>query len=185
MSLRYILLGLLRDQPSSGYDLNKQLQEYTPHFWRSEQSQIYRALYKLQDQSWINATEIPQDGLPDKKIYHVTPTGQTRLETWLSQPMRERAATQAWMAQLYFSDLLSVEDINNIMQERIASLHDRLETYQKLLVLLQQRDVGASQSSKHGIRLLLIEHSVNIVRQEIRQAQQLQQDISNVIASDR
>ncbi|MEO1643977.1 MAG: PadR family transcriptional regulator, partial [Chloroflexota bacterium] len=48
MSLQHILLGLLSDEPGSGYDLNKRLQAEGQHFWTTDQSQIYRALYKMQ-----------------------------------------------------------------------------------------------------------------------------------------
>ncbi|MBC7811849.1 MAG: PadR family transcriptional regulator, partial [Burkholderiales bacterium] len=76
MSLQHILLGVLKDEPLSGYDLNKFFQYVMQYMWPTEQSQIYRALYKLHEFGWVEIEYVVQDENPNKKIYHLTDAGR-------------------------------------------------------------------------------------------------------------
>ncbi|HAV77127.1 MAG TPA: PadR family transcriptional regulator, partial [Anaerolineae bacterium] len=42
MSLPHIILGMLRKEPKSGYDLKKELETVIHFFWEADISRIYR-----------------------------------------------------------------------------------------------------------------------------------------------
>ena len=47
MSLRHALLGVLKDQPLTGYDLVRHFQGTVGFLWSAPQSQIYHTLAKF------------------------------------------------------------------------------------------------------------------------------------------
>ncbi len=80
--LEYALMGLLKQNPQSGYDLRKVF-AHTPmrHFSDSPGS-IYPALRRLQQRKWLVATET--DGARKRQVFRVTKAGERGLIGWLS-----------------------------------------------------------------------------------------------------
>src|SRR5215207_4810798 len=84
MSLPHILLGFLNYNPQSGYDLKQVIDQTTQHFWYCDLSQIYRALDTLTEKGWATSSE-DESNNRQRKIYTITPDGQTALKEWLAQ----------------------------------------------------------------------------------------------------
>jgi DNA-binding PadR family transcriptional regulator len=83
----YALLGLLREQPSSGYDLRKTF-SLTPLVTFSDSpGAIYPALRRLEESGLIRGTIEDGSGLRRRKIFRVTAAGVAELKTWLNQPV--------------------------------------------------------------------------------------------------
>lgn len=83
MSLRYAALGLLAQQPGSGYDLLKRFENSMANVWPATQSQLYGELNKLADTGLIEVTDIGPRG---RKEYRVTRAGRDELRRWLTNP---------------------------------------------------------------------------------------------------
>lgn len=67
-----ILSYIAHKEKPSGYDIAKFLSTRT----KSQHQAIYRDINKLVDFGFIEFTEIPQDGKPDKKVYSLTKNGE-------------------------------------------------------------------------------------------------------------
>lgn len=81
MSLRHALLGLLRDEPASGYDLTQRFARGIGRYaWSAKHSQIYPELRKLTDEGLI---EVVDEGARGKRVYGTTEAGRTELREWL------------------------------------------------------------------------------------------------------
>ena len=136
MSLRHLILGLVDEQPLSGYDINKYFNMTIQHFWNADQSQIYRALHKLLAEEMVTLEHIVQEDSPDKKVYHITDKGREELHQWLTTPVPEPPAREAWMGQLFFGATLHDDDA------LIALLTDYQERYeQERAILMQVREM--------------------------------------------
>lgn len=85
-TLGYALLGLLARGDRSGYDLAQGLKKPVGFFWYAQHSQIYPELARLEAASLIHHTRVEQSDRPDKKVYHLTPSGTEALRTWLEAP---------------------------------------------------------------------------------------------------
>jgi DNA-binding PadR family transcriptional regulator len=86
-TLGYALLGLLREQPSSGYDLRKTF-SLTPLVTFSDSpGAIYPALRRLEEARLIRGTIEDGSGLRRRKIFRVTAAGIAELRKWLNQPV--------------------------------------------------------------------------------------------------
>jgi DNA-binding PadR family transcriptional regulator len=116
MSLPHMILGLLSHQALSGYDLNKLFDSSVQHFWNTDQSQIYRALYKLAEQGWVETEVIQQDGSPDKKNYSLTDAGRGELMHWVSKPHPFAPVREAWLGQIFFGDAIDRKRLIEIME---------------------------------------------------------------------
>ena len=81
MSLRYAALGLLAQQPGSGYDLLKRFENSMANVWPATQSQLYGELNKLADAGLIEVTDIGPRG---RKEYRVTKAGREDLLRWMT-----------------------------------------------------------------------------------------------------
>jgi DNA-binding PadR family transcriptional regulator len=87
MSVPLTLLGLLEREPSHGYDLKR---DYDNFFGRGRQlpfGQVYATLGRLARDGKVTAGEAePGDG-PDRKRYAITEDGRHDVDAWLADPV--------------------------------------------------------------------------------------------------
>jgi PadR family transcriptional regulator, regulatory protein AphA len=130
MSLQHLILGVLKYGPLSGYDLNKAFEASVQHFWDTDQSLIYRALYKMHERGWVEVEVVTQKDLPAKKLYRLTETGRSELLHWLETPRPIPALHEGWLGQLFFSAELTPEQIRLLLETRIAEVKAILTHYE-------------------------------------------------------
>ena len=129
MSLEHAILGFLNYKPLSGYDLKKVFDTSVRHFWPADQSQIYRTLAGLAAKGWAEVELIRQEARPDRKVYHITPAGRTELRRWLTAPVPAEEPRSANLVQVFFSGLLSDEEVLAALERGAAQLRGLLEVY--------------------------------------------------------
>lgn len=81
MSLRHALLGLLAEQPASGWDLTHRFDEVLGSVWPAGHPQIYGELRKLEQERLI---ELDAEGPRRRKAYRVTDAGLDAVRHWLT-----------------------------------------------------------------------------------------------------
>jgi len=81
VSLRYAALGLLAQQPGSGYDLLRRFENSMANVWPATQSQLYGELNKLAEAGLIEVTDLGPRG---RKEYRVTKAGRQDLLRWMT-----------------------------------------------------------------------------------------------------
>jgi len=80
VSLRHSLLGLLADQPRTGYDLTRIFDGSLFNVWPASHSQIYPELARLAADGLIRQAATGSRG---KKVYEITPKGLEEVRVWL------------------------------------------------------------------------------------------------------
>ena len=86
-TLGYALLGLLRERPSSGYDLRKTF-SLTPLVKFSDSpGAIYPALRRLEEAGLVRGRIEDGSGLRRRKMFRTTAAGIAELKKWLNQPV--------------------------------------------------------------------------------------------------
>ncbi|MRH89294.1 PadR family transcriptional regulator [Nocardia sp. SYP-A9097] len=86
MALEHALLVSLTERASSGYDLARRFDKSIGFFWNATHQQIYRVLKRMEEQSWVTAEAVAQEGRPDKKVYTVSDAGRAELTRWIAEP---------------------------------------------------------------------------------------------------
>lgn len=84
MSLPHGLLGLLRYESKTGYELTKTFEASLNHFWHAQSSQIYRELNRMEDKGWVASQNIIQNKRPNKRVYSITEDGNKAFIEWLN-----------------------------------------------------------------------------------------------------
>lgn len=106
LTVEYALLGFVRDEPLHGYEIYRRLRE-TPELrliWRVKQSRLYALLSRLEDEGLIQATLEPHEGRPSRKVYSLSPVGESAFRRWLTQPVElPREVRLEFMLKLYFA----------------------------------------------------------------------------------
>jgi PadR family transcriptional regulator AphA len=129
-ALDYFILGLVKDAGLSGYDLARLFQYVVRFFWQAEQSQVYRALYRLRDLGWVRASLVEQANAPDKTVYRITSAGKAALRVWLRAEADEPPARRVWLGKFFFSNELPASDVAEILDRRIRDLQECLVSFE-------------------------------------------------------
>jgi DNA-binding PadR family transcriptional regulator len=69
--LKYVILGLVKDKPSHGYEIMRALEESFHGFYAPSAGSVYPTLQMLEDMGYISGSE--RDG---KKVYTITEAGK-------------------------------------------------------------------------------------------------------------
>ncbi|MFN8040971.1 MAG: PadR family transcriptional regulator [Acidimicrobiales bacterium] len=99
MSLRHGLLGLLVDDPGSGWDLLKRFERSLAFVWPATQSQLYTELNRMAGDGLVEATEV---GPRNRKEYAITAAGRAELERWLTETEPDRVHRSDSLLRVFF-----------------------------------------------------------------------------------
>ncbi len=89
--LKHAILGLLAEKPRHGYDIKNEFEKMLGHTWKLNIGQVYSTLARLERDNLVKSEEIPQDCLPDRKVYSLTDAGREELKAWFGEPSRPPA----------------------------------------------------------------------------------------------
>ena len=189
MSLKFAILGLLRNSPQSGYDINKQMDTYLHFFWTADQSQIYRALHAMKDDSWVNVETVLQEDSPNKKIYSITQKGLDELKDWLRQPAPEGEARIPWLLKVQFSDVISEQELLSLLQMRLEGLKKRLDSLEPIIAMWSKNGIPIPfpedvLSQGVSARDLTFDYGVRITRFEVEWTEDAVRILQNKIRND-
>ncbi|MBW6469390.1 MAG: PadR family transcriptional regulator [Coriobacteriia bacterium] len=128
MSLAHAILGFLREQAMTGYELKTLCFDHdAQHFWTADQAQIYRTLEGLEKRGHVTSRVKRQRSRPDRKVYSITPAGVEELDRWAATPAPLPPLRDPFLIQLRFADRLSDEDLLHIVRERRSAMQQRLD----------------------------------------------------------
>jgi DNA-binding PadR family transcriptional regulator len=85
MSTRHILLGLLSDGPSHGYDLKRRHDERFPQARPLAYGQVYTTLQRLVRDGLAEVEGTGADGGPERTLYRATEEGTRELARWAAE----------------------------------------------------------------------------------------------------
>jgi DNA-binding PadR family transcriptional regulator len=85
--LKYVLLGLLAGESRHGYELKAVFEELLAGTWPLNIGQVYTTLSRLEQEGLVEAEVVPQDLLPDRKVYSLTQAGRSALAAWCDDPV--------------------------------------------------------------------------------------------------
>ena len=148
MSLRHAVLGMLADQPGSGYDLLKRFERAMANVWPATQSQLYGELGKLESAGMIR---VQAEGPRGRKEYEITDAGLAELRHWLVDVEPAAAPRSETLLRVYFLGSVSPDQA----REFVTAMGERAGVREKRLEELETSiDWGEDNESVYG-RLVL------------------------------
>lgn len=85
--LGYALLGLIYQQPLSGYDVKKIFASTPMAGFSDSPGAIYPALHKLEQLGFVRSEVQQLGGLRRRRVFEITPKGAASLKAWQSKPI--------------------------------------------------------------------------------------------------
>jgi PadR family transcriptional regulator, regulatory protein AphA len=128
-----ILLGFLSYKPMTGYDIKREMDHSTTHFWHAHHSQIYTTLRRMEKEALLTSQMVMEEGQPNRRVYNITDEGKKKLQDWLDKPLTELDDYKCeLLVKVFFSGFREDEDVLNelILQRKLHTQH--LSVYQEL-----------------------------------------------------
>jgi PadR family transcriptional regulator AphA len=126
MSLRYALLGLLAEEPSSGYDLTRKFEHALQRYaWHAQHSQIYPELTRLAADGLV---EVAAEGPRGRRTYAITGRGRSELRTWMLNPPDVFVVRHEFVLRLFLLSTLDPDDARAVLRPVVEESARELAT---------------------------------------------------------
>jgi DNA-binding PadR family transcriptional regulator len=130
----YVILGMLRNGPRSGYEIKQVVDKSTRFFWAASYGQIYPELRKLAKAGLVEGESLPTGGRR-RTVYRLTDAGLEELRRWLDRPSDRLELRDEGLLKLFFAGAAepgkAVEIIDGkqrLTEEKLAALRE-IEPY--------------------------------------------------------
>ncbi len=130
VSVRHVILGLLTQQPMSGYDIKQLFESFSWLIGSPSYGSLYPALHELLDSELVAMEIIPNQDKPARKEYHTTAKGKDVLCEWLQQPASCDTPLKPFLMRLMLADNHSREGLVSYLHQRrshVVAYHADLE----------------------------------------------------------
>src|SRR6185295_8286015 len=122
-----LILAMLRQRPQHGYELKKCIELALGGTVSLNNKVLYPALKHFEETGIVLRHVVPQEGKPNRHIYHLTERGIELLHTYLCDFPPEQAANEAeFFTRVAFFEHLNLEERQDILQKRLAHLEGQL-----------------------------------------------------------
>jgi DNA-binding PadR family transcriptional regulator len=131
----YVILGFVRNEPRSGYEIKAVVDNSTRFFWAASYGQIYPELRRLSEAGLVRGSDAPTGGRK-RTVYEITADGEEELRAWLRQEPETFEMRDEGLLKLFFADALPRDEALAILRSMRAR---RLAVNQQLQDLKQMK----------------------------------------------
>lgn len=142
----YVVLGLLSENPLTGYQIKQLIDIRFRFFWSESYGQLYPTLKDLMERGLIEElAHGPDDSVGGRgqRTYRILDAGMKSLENWLTKPVSKETVRLEILLKMYFSNLTKPEVMASHIKEFQAA-HERdlwmLNMFQAELLNLPEAD---------------------------------------------
>jgi len=147
----YLVLGLLvREGPSTPYELKRHVATTIGHFWSFPHALLYKEPARLARLGLV--TEVREELGRRRRLFTITDAGEGALRAWISHPTRHQTELRDLaLLQLFFADLESSAATLAIAEEQLALHQAQLSGYEADQRIEARLDggPGATRSMEH------------------------------------
>jgi PadR family transcriptional regulator AphA len=115
----YVILGLLRTGPKSGYEIKSVVDHSTRFFWAASYGQIYPELKKLEKAGLVTGADSSQGGRP-RTTFKLTAAGRRAAREWIARPAEVLETRDEGLLKLFFSGAIDADRAAELARERAA-----------------------------------------------------------------
>jgi DNA-binding PadR family transcriptional regulator len=140
----YVVLGLVSLRPRAGHELAGYAERSVGNFFSLTRSHVYTQLDRLCELGLLDATEVPQERLPTKRVYEITTPGEEALRGWLEEsdlePERQR---NLFLVRVFFGDRMAPGRLEAVLDEYEAHARARRDRLAEVVDRLADRPAAA------------------------------------------
>jgi DNA-binding PadR family transcriptional regulator len=154
VSLRYLVLGLLAQQPMSGYDIKRFLKGLSWLIGSPSSGSLYPVLRTLLEEGLVTVEIVPGVDRPPRKIYSIENAGREVLQAWIEQPIASELPLKAFVMRLLLAESFPPANLAEYLRQRRA----QVAAHQAELVRITQTlptgtDLGLNLALNYGLDL--------------------------------
>lgn len=155
MERELLLLGLLRQGESYGYELHQFIESNLSFCTDLKKPTAYYLLDKMEGEGWIAREDEQVGNRPTRRVYRMLPEGERAFESMLRQALAEYTpATFAGDVGIAFLDAIDPGEVHRLLASRRVMLADALQ--------------AAKQVPRHaGSLQLVVEHQQRHLQAEL------------------
>jgi DNA-binding PadR family transcriptional regulator len=146
MAFQHVILALLEDGPSHGWQMKIQIEAALgPEYGGLNKGYIYEVIHKMERDGLITSRVEQQAGMrPDRSVHEITESGREQLSDWLTEPVRRSAGFRDEFVQKVLAASLRGEDaVRQVCRVQRRTLLSEAKTLQTLR-RERQDDPGAA-----------------------------------------
>jgi len=171
---RHLVLGLLSQQPMSGYDIKRFFKSLSWLIGSPSFGSLYPALHALLEEGLVTVEVIPREGKPPRKLYSVTDAGRESLLAWMSRPAGSGVSLKSFVMRLAISGSLSHAELRGYLKHRHEQVSaDRRTVVDTVQSLGEGADVGKRLTLDYALALAdaelgWLERTLAVLSEEVR-----------------
>ncbi len=148
---QYVILGLLSEEPLTGYEMKRIIDMRLSFFWNESFGQLYPTLGRLAAEGLITVQR--EDGKHGSVRYAITPSGRAALKAWLKEPAEKELIRYELLLKLYFSTPDTAEEMLAQVQAFEESHRGQLELFRQFERELT-RDIDTHENHRQILMVL-------------------------------
>lgn len=136
----YVVLGLVSLGPRAGHDLAGYADRSIGNFFPLTRSHIYSELDRLCRLGLLEATEVPQQRFPTKRVYAITADGEEMLREWLeNSPVGSDRQRNLFLVRIFFADRMCPARLEELLGQYAAEARARRDRLAEVVGRLADR----------------------------------------------
>ncbi len=148
-----VILGLLKWESRTGYDIKRVTDFSTRFFWRASYGQIYPELKSLERAGLVVARDEPY-GRRRRRVYELAPAGERALSDWLHGEVDQYDVRDEGLLRLFFGDLVSGEELLELVRRRRRWFADAGQHFLEIAEELGPVEGPSGEVLRYGIDLM-------------------------------
>ena len=126
----YVILGMLRSRPHTGYEIKATVDHSTRFFWAASYGQIYPELKRLAEQGLVEADA--EEGGRRRTTYRITDAGREAFAGWIRDPELTQEMRDEGLLKLFFAGLLERDDAIAVLAATRERQIEKLERLREI-----------------------------------------------------
>jgi DNA-binding PadR family transcriptional regulator len=159
MNTQHVILGILHNQPCSGYEIKQYFEQYFSFFFDASFGTIYPTLAKMEKSGLLTKESVRQEGKPDKNVYTLTPEGAAEFNTYLMSPLEAEVFRSDFLMRLYFGELADEETVEGWVR---SELNRKEGLYAELQRQMKQFGEHISPAQRLCMQVGLVQYEATI-----------------------
>lgn len=128
---RYVILGLLRDEAMTGYELKNCIDLRMSFFWQESYGQIYPELNLMMKEGLLESQEDNESDNRGKIRYSITESGRQVFNDWMAEEFEKDTVRSEAQLKFFLADDNNKSDVIHHLEKFYSQNHERLELYEK------------------------------------------------------
>ena len=158
-----IILGLILEQSSTGYEVKKRIETGVGVFYKASYGALYPTLKKLSQNGFLTTKE-KLEGNRQKIFYSITKSGEEAFHSWVSSPMSIGEGMNSHLAKVYFFDKLPKE----MRDIQLLQYEENNTQYLCQLKKLEKQFDGFSNKDDFYYKLSTLYYGIYITQKAIK-----------------